>query len=70
LSDTQIRVWKTVREAQRAAFESVKVGISGKVVDDAARDVVRRKGEREVERTGFTHRLGESSAAIPASCGD
>jgi Xaa-Pro aminopeptidase len=38
------------------------------VVDWAARDVVKRKGEREVERDGFTHRLGESSAAIPASC--
>ena len=54
-----MRIWGIVQSAQKKAMEAVVVGVEGRDVDDAARKVVMRNGIRDVEKNGFSHRLGE-----------
>lgn len=52
----QMHVWKVVLEAQAAAVESMKPGITAAAVDIAARNVIETAGYGKY----FTHRLGHS----------
>ncbi len=53
-----MRIWNTVQSAQKAAIEAAVEGVKGREVDEAARKVVETNGVREVEKKGFSHRLG------------
>ncbi|KAJ9102514.1 hypothetical protein QFC21_002914 [Naganishia friedmannii] len=58
ISATQDRLWHLVKDAQTAAMQAGNAGATGKEVDAAARNLIKEKGTRKVEREGFTHRLG------------
>lgn len=55
LTGKQREIWKIVQEAQRAALELVKPGVSCAELDAAARQVITESGYGEY----FGHRLGE-----------
>ena len=54
--EEMIRVYNTVLDAQKAAFEVIKAGIAGKDADKAARDVIDNAGYAGT----FGHSLGHS----------
>jgi len=56
-SDWQEHMWNTVRQAQQAALEAIKLGQPIGGIDKAARDVVTAAGYGSDFAT-FTHRLG------------
>jgi Xaa-Pro dipeptidase len=53
----ETRVWNTVRDAQRRAFESVRPGVSCSQVDRRAREVIESAGYGS-GYAALTHRLG------------
>ncbi len=56
VDDEQKRVYETVRQAQEAAFQTLRAEVSGKAVDRAARAVIEAAGYGEA----FGHSLGHS----------
>ncbi|MCC7015206.1 MAG: aminopeptidase P family protein [Planctomycetes bacterium] len=56
-SETQQRAWFAVREAQRAAFETIRPGVRCSAVDASARAVLEQRGFGAGYRA-LTHRLG------------
>ncbi|MBQ7399130.1 MAG: aminopeptidase P family protein [Clostridia bacterium] len=54
--EEMLKVYNTVLEAQKAAFEVIKAGIPGKEADKAARDVIENAGYAGT----FGHSLGHS----------
>jgi Xaa-Pro aminopeptidase len=53
-TDEQLRIFETVKRAQEAAIGSIKPGVTGAEVDDAARTVIREAGYGEF----FPHLTG------------
>lgn len=56
-SETAIRMYEAVQEAQEAAFARIRPGIAGSEVHEAAAEVIRKKGFETGEK-GFIHGLG------------
>lgn len=54
--DRYMTVWNTVLQAQQAATEGAKAGVTGEVVDKLARDVIKEAGYGDY----FGHSLGHS----------
>ncbi|TDF35090.1 aminopeptidase P family protein [Alteromonadaceae bacterium M269] len=58
-SKKQQKIWKTVREGQRIAFESAKLGVpAGKVDDDVRRYYVKQGFGPDYKLPGLSHRTG------------
>jgi len=58
-SAEQARIWELERAAQQAAFDAVRPGVSGEIVDAAARAVIERAGlGPDYRLPGIPHRTG------------
>ncbi|RMF01647.1 MAG: aminopeptidase P family protein [Chloroflexi bacterium] len=53
-----LEVWNTVRQAQQAAIDGARAGMSGAAVDALARDVINRAGYGDYFGHGLGHSLG------------
>lgn len=58
VTDKQLEVYNTVLEAQKAGLSAIKNGISGKEVDEAARNVIKSKGYGQYFTHSFGHGVG------------
>lgn len=56
-SEWQNKMWNTVRAAQQAAFDAIRIGQPMGAIDKAARDVITLAGYGD-DYESFTHRLG------------
>jgi Xaa-Pro aminopeptidase len=59
--ETYIAVWNTVRQAQQAAEQGAKAGMTGVEVDKLARDIIYKAGYEEKH---FGHGLGHSLGLV------
>lgn len=70
-SDEMKNVYSIVLEAQKAGIAAAKAGVTGAVIDKAARDVIAANGYGEYFGHSFGHSLGlyihESPSASPAN---
>ena len=69
--DEMVNIYETVLKAQLAGIAAIRAGVSGKVVDAAARNVITEAGYGEYFGHGFGHSMGievhESLSASPLS---
>ena len=57
-NDAQRRIYETVREAQQAAVDAIRPGMTGKEADRVARDRIKASGYEKYFGHGTGHGLG------------
>jgi Xaa-Pro aminopeptidase len=58
LDDRYLTVWNTVRQAQQAATQAARAGVTGEAVDKIARDIIKDAGFGDYFGHGLGHGVG------------